>query len=1514
MPEPLCFGHFEVQTRSDGSPLVLGRGAMGVTYKAFDRVLLSPAVVKVAASEHQATSAGRQRFLKEAQMLARVRHPHIASVFFFGDSPAGAFFAMEYCEGPNLSEYIAKTGPQDWRDVFSLGVQAAAALQALAEHELVHRDLKPSNFVITRDTAGNAFLKLIDFGIAREGLRADSEGLTLTGFVGTPAYASPEQLLEASDLDSRSDLYSLGSVLWFCLTGKPPFEGTQFEVMFHHANTQPDWRKLPEMPEAARAVLVKLLAKSPAERFATPSALVAALQSVLQADTSAGQVRFRMPEKQTGSFGGYEPLEETTTDAFGKAWRAKDTLTGNIVCLRLLPGELAGKSALMLRVERLVAFLRGLTHPRWQRVLHFEHNETQARLALDWVDGPTLLSLLKTRQSLPPAEAAPLLAQIAEAMDFAAMRGLSMIETAAERLSIEVQGWAAMDDAARGKVLKSPPAQWPQWTARVCPMGLSKSAQDYLLPVDGASGQASVRPGNDYVALCYRLLTGRAQDARGFVPHTSLKPATNALFEKHLGGRSTHTTCAAFLRELCKCEEVPAPAIEEQASPATTGPTVASMMRGGPTVAGMQGTAGYSHSTGSVAPDAPTVISHATQAPAGLSRMRELEERRAKLEAEAELLKAKERLLAEQEWIAQEREALEAARSELAAHEEQRRKLISDEQREIGEMRQALAAQQALLDEKQTEQQRLERQIQARAREEFQRLQAEAGELRAELAGRDAKLAEALRAKEAEARAREQSDAARADAERQAQMRAQEEFQRLQAEAEALRSELAGRDAQLSEALRAQERVDDSRANLEKETEARAQAEFQRLQAEAEALRSELAGRDARLADALREREAESRAMEQEQLARSAENQAAQARAQADFQRLQTEAEALRSELAARDAKLVDALHSRENEFREREQANLSRLDQLKHEAEALQAQLEEKAEALRKSELEQSRRSAREKADEGLNREALEAEERRLDLLRSDLDVRVGEWERGRRKRRVAVLVSIPLIIALAGGAAYYIKGRVVNIRDLPGEQQWQAALEQSKTARTEKDWPDLLDWCVTTDESLRSKPEFSEALRKHQQELTGLAAEAIHGILAAGKIPDGTGEQGRKLLLNLVKTEKWDLPPERTLLIAKLRIPEALSRGAGTEALQSYLAAVNADPKSGPALGTELSSSLAALSDQLAKGRLAISPEIVQLVDDVIKIESAAGGMDAKLLRSELLAEEARRKGQPGDALRILVETLEINPAWQERLRPRAMELLSQVLKLPPPELLPLSGVLRSAGDIWKSADAYLALADLEPDEQARADDYRQADQLGSMRARALVGRMLVDRGVDSTDPGLVSKGVSKLREAVDAGETEAMVLLGEAIAFGRGVQESPSDALELATRAEAKGHPEAYFLAAKARLRLGVGKRDATLIAKAAEGFEKAVAANLPGSHYFLYLANYTEVSNDKAKALAALEKGAVARDRNCLFTLGKWLFTGTPPAEHNVTRGRQFILDAAKLGSEGAQEWLRKNPPQ
>src|ERR1700753_474229 len=102
MQSPMRFAHFEVLTRSDGAPLVLGQGAMGITYKAIDSNLLSLAVIKVLGLECQSIPAVRQRFLQEAQMMARLRHPHVANVFFYGDAPTGAFYAMEFCEGACL--------------------------------------------------------------------------------------------------------------------------------------------------------------------------------------------------------------------------------------------------------------------------------------------------------------------------------------------------------------------------------------------------------------------------------------------------------------------------------------------------------------------------------------------------------------------------------------------------------------------------------------------------------------------------------------------------------------------------------------------------------------------------------------------------------------------------------------------------------------------------------------------------------------------------------------------------------------------------------------------------------------------------------------------------------------------------------------------------------------------------------------------------------------------------------------------------------------------------------------------------------------------------------------------------------------------------------------------------------------------------------------------------------------------------------------------------------------------
>ncbi len=1431
MAQPLRFAHFEVLTRSDGSPHVLGQGAMGATYKAVDQNLLSLAVIKVPAPEQQAIPSARQRFLQEAQMMARLRHPHVANVFFFGDSHLGAFYAMDFCEGPNLNEYVSQFGALDWHDAFRLALQAADALQALDKHDLVHRDLKPSNIMLTKDSAGNAHLKLIDFGVAREGLPSDRLGLTQGGFIGTPAYASPEQFLEAPHLDARSDLYSLGAVLWFCLTGKPPFNGTQFEVMFHHVNTEPDWKKLPAMPEAALALLMRLLAKSAKDRPSSPAVLFKELQTIL-GGAIAGAMHLRATEKiEAGDLGGYELLVEASADGFGKVWRARDMLTSRIIALRLLPPEFCSKPALVLRAQRLAAYVRQLEHPRWQQVWHFEQSGSECRLATEWVEGPTTLGLMKARHTLSLADALPLLAQVAEAMDLAASQGLMVVETAPERLPIQVEGWAGMQENARSMMLRHLLSKWPEWGVKVCPLRLSMAAQDYMLPTDKETGQALSRITTDFVVLCYQLLTGQDKGSGGYVPSPELSPEGNEFFEKNLGVTGPGASCQHLLRQLCISEGVQPLAV---AMPRDLGDSVDTIDQDATLLPGVApATIGQDRTLFSGETDSgiSSMGGAAVARPAPSFRLRELEQRRAQLEAEAERLKTEKRIEIEREWLSREREVLENDRRELAARESERARRIAEEQERIEEQRRALAQQQALLEDKRQEQQRLEREIQVRAQMEFQKLHEEARNRETQWQRRRAEAEEALRQSEADFRAQEQKSLARL---------------------EALKSEAAGLEAR-QQALLEDKRQEQQR--LEREIQVRAQREFQKLHEEA----------------------------------RNRETQ---------WQRRRAEAE--------------EALHQSEADFRAREQESLARLEALKSEAAGLEARVRAQSLSLRNTELGQNRRNQQEEAVGGLAEETLAAEERRLDELRKDLNVRLAQWQQAQKKRVLTLSVGTLLAVLLAGIVAFYMKGRVVDFRFLPGHEQWQVALKERDRAKAERRWSDLLNWCVTTNESLRARPEFAETLKQHQSDLAGDAASAIAGLLEMNTLPDATAETGHKLLLNVEKTKEWNLPAARLLLLAKLRMPEASARGAGVEALQAYLDATNADPSFVAKLRKELQLTIQRLREQLRSGKMETSGALLQMLKEIAKSESNLDWSEAERFRSELLAEEARRNGHPEEGLRLLLDAARTNPAWTESLRPQAAGIIAQIATLPKPNILPMVGDLLSASDTWKLPDAYLALAGFETDEEVRLDYYKQADNFGSMKARALVGRALLDTGVRQNNPVLVQEGEAKLREAVAAGDPEAMLLLGEALYGGRGIPENADEAFKLAKMAESQGHPEAFYLAAKAQLRLAELSRDPNQFAQAATNLEKAVAKNLPSAAYFLYIALYNDTVKDSARAVAALEKGVIAHDKNCLFTLGLWHIAGKPPVAQNITRGRALIEDAALLGHQPAKEWLHKHP--
>jgi serine/threonine protein kinase len=304
----VIFGVYEIDRHEDGSLYELGRGAMGVTYRATDTTLQRKVALKIIKVDVARRSAeARERFMREARAAAALRHENIATVHQFGirEETGQYFYAMELIEGETLEQRVHRAGPLDVRATIDIAQQVTSALAAAEEHGLVHRDLKPANLMLVLPKSKTAkvtnnnkkpLVKIIDFGVAKAlHTQSDSESLTHERFVGTPAFASPVHF-EHSALDVRSDIYSLGETLWFALTGKTPFAGHSVEEIHRaqQSSTLPvEQLKGAHVPHRLRSLLESMLALEPASRPGTQE-LAARLQ---RCSPEARHVRRKIAEK-----------------------------------------------------------------------------------------------------------------------------------------------------------------------------------------------------------------------------------------------------------------------------------------------------------------------------------------------------------------------------------------------------------------------------------------------------------------------------------------------------------------------------------------------------------------------------------------------------------------------------------------------------------------------------------------------------------------------------------------------------------------------------------------------------------------------------------------------------------------------------------------------------------------------------------------------------------------------------------------------------------------------------------------------------------------------------------------------------------------------------------------------------------------------------------------------------------------------------------------------------------------
>lgn len=276
----------------------IAAGGMGQVYRAIQRPLERQVALKVLNPGFDASRdpAFEERFFFEALMTAKLRHPNTVMLLDYGRSDEGLYFmALELLEGETLQQLLVRCGPLPWPRALAIGAQVARALREAHRLGLVHRDLKPGNIMVSDEGPLGDRVKVLDFGLVKcveslaETARKDSLELTEAGIVlGSPLYMAPEQAKKAVDL--RSDIYSLGAVLFAAVAGRTPFLGKKpFELLFKHMHEEPPrLASLADVPDDVDALVMKCLAKAPEQRFQTMDELILAVHQVVRAHELGG--------------------------------------------------------------------------------------------------------------------------------------------------------------------------------------------------------------------------------------------------------------------------------------------------------------------------------------------------------------------------------------------------------------------------------------------------------------------------------------------------------------------------------------------------------------------------------------------------------------------------------------------------------------------------------------------------------------------------------------------------------------------------------------------------------------------------------------------------------------------------------------------------------------------------------------------------------------------------------------------------------------------------------------------------------------------------------------------------------------------------------------------------------------------------------------------------------------------------------------------------------------------------
>jgi Flp pilus assembly protein TadD len=557
MAEAERYQHYEVLRRADGSLWELGRGAMGITYKAFDTNLRFPVALKVINNAYLNSDVARRRFLREARAAAALRQQNVASVFHLGTDQESYFYAMEFIDGETVDAYMKRIGPLRPIEALGITVQVSRALAAAAKQQLVHRDLKPANLMLA-DEEGEKVVKVIDFGLAKGVKREeeDSGALTVGGsFVGTPLFASPEQL-EERDIDIRSDIYSLGAALYYMVTGRPPFSGSVLQIMSQHLYKPLPLEPLEGLPSALVELIKRMMEKDRAKRPQTPADLkqeilycLEEIQDDARAASRPGPVaqstlftdRPEFPTTGEVLAQRYQITRDLGDITQGRRFLANDLqLDRKISVLAFNRDFLAGsKSYTALKQE--IDQLRRAARAELRQIYSLESAGQQSFLVEEHVIGPALVEVLRARSVLSPPEAFLLLKLLAPVADWAQANRLQQVDLTVSGIQLISPGLSEISISSQ---LQRPLVQWTQLGVKVASVDYSFSSSDSATWAGSTTlvqTPSGTRPRASYLSrlalLVYELLGGPRNSVEStgrYTPIAILTEQGNAILRRGL--------------------------------------------------------------------------------------------------------------------------------------------------------------------------------------------------------------------------------------------------------------------------------------------------------------------------------------------------------------------------------------------------------------------------------------------------------------------------------------------------------------------------------------------------------------------------------------------------------------------------------------------------------------------------------------------------------------------------------------------------------------------------------------------------------------------------------------------------------------------------------------------------------------------------------------------------------------------------------------------------------------------